>query len=314
VCEITVEDLKRKFEEQNGKCFYSGIELRSNTRAWRASLERRDPSLGYTYDNTVLCCLEFNGKCQWSPHDIHRLVYLVFMNDYGKLQFDLETFDLPTNERKKRILVEHEDDVDGNRLHRCTHCAELKPAIMFVERIDSGCKACRSKKNTDRKATPRGVMRGLVDSARARTKSWQKENDLRGGNGPFELSLDVLIDIYKDQEGRCAYSGLPFDFGTQHRKPSLERKDPLKPYTKDNICLIWMVWNTADHAANIKHGIKPGDHGGWNQEKFEYAFSHILAKVKKEFEDAHEGAPMTMDEFKTQFIKEYKEHDETQKR
>jgi hypothetical protein len=65
-----------------------------------------------------------------------------------------------------------------------------------------------------------------------------------------------------------------------------------------------MVWNTADHAAHTKD-IKPGDHQGWNKEKFEYAFEHILAKVKHEFEDSHGGAPMTMDAFKIQFIAEY---------
>ena len=95
------------------------------------------------------------------------------------------------------------------------------------------------------------------------------------------------------------------DFGTQHQKPSLERRDPLKPYTKENVCLIWMVWNTQETIAYTKYDINPDDRQSWSKEKFEYAFEHILAKVKKEFEDAHGGAAMTMDEFKTRFIAEY---------
>jgi hypothetical protein len=139
--------------------------------------------------------------------------------------------------------------------------------------------------------------------------NWQKENDPRGGDTDFELSFDILTTIYNKQGGRCFYSGLPLDFGTKRRKPSLERIDPLLPYTLKNVCLICMVWNTADHAASTKHYVKTGDElkdkQGWSKKKFEYAFSHILAKVKKEFEDEHGGFVMTMDEFKIRFIAEY---------
>jgi hypothetical protein len=305
VCEITKEDLEKQLEDQEGKCFYSGIDLRADTRMWRVSLERKDPSQGYTINNTVLCCLEFNCRCQWSPDWIRRLVYMVLVKKQGNNDHvELEIFDVAPHERKEYTPQEEKEDANGNWLHWCKHCAELKPRIMFNVYINNGCKACQSKITADIHATPRGVMRGLVGHARASTKNWKKKNDPRGGDSDFELSLDVLIQIYKDQGGRCAYSGLPFDFGTQHQKPSLERKDPLKPYTKDNVCFICMVWNTADHAAHTKD-IKPGDHQGWNKEKFEYAFEHILAKVKHEFEDSHGGAPMTMDAFKIQFIAEY---------
>jgi hypothetical protein len=256
--EITKEDLIKKFEEQNGKCWYSGIELQTDKRVWKVSLERKDPSLGYTYDNTVLCCREFNGRCQWSPHEIRGLVYQVLMEEQDRDHVELETFDIVPKEKKE-----------------------------------------------DNHATPREAMQQLVGSAHARTKNWKEKNDPRGGDKDFELSFDVLKTLYNDQKGRCAYSGLPFDYGTKHRKPSLERKDPLKPYTKENVCLIWMVWNTQETIAYTKYDINPDDRQSWSKEKFEYAFEHILAKVKKEFEDAHGGAAMTMDEFKTRFIAEY---------
>jgi hypothetical protein len=154
-------------------------------------------------------------------------------------------------------------------------------------------------------------MQKIVGHASDRTKNWKKENDPRGGDSDFELSFEVLTELYRDQGGRCAYSGLPFDFGTKHRKPSLERKDPLKPYTKDNVCLIWMVWNTIDTIAITKHGIddiKPGERQSWSKEKFEYAFEHILAKTKKTFEDAH-GGPMSMDEFDAKLTQVIADHE-----
>ena len=96
-CEITLPDLIKKWGEQGGECFLTGIELRvDDTGDWRPSIGRKDPSLGYTYDNTTLCCLEFNGPCPWSLNDIHRLVYQVHMKEQGKDHFDLETFDEPT--------------------------------------------------------------------------------------------------------------------------------------------------------------------------------------------------------------------------
>lgn len=297
VFEITPEDLEQKFEEQDGKCFYSGIPLQTDTRAWRPSLERKDPSKGYTYDNTVLCCVEFNSRCQWTPKEIRRLVDMVLMKEQGRDHVEMETFDIAETKRRGWTKGEEKSD-GGNILHKCMQCTEYKPASMFNKEISQGCKACRSKKSVDYRATPRVAMQQLVNRARYRTNNWKKKNDPRGGDADFELSLDLLIKRYNKQGGRCAYSGLPFDFGTQRRKPSLEREDPLKPYTEDNICLIWMAWNTIDRAADTKHGVKPGDQQGWSKPKFLHAFSHIESKTKKEFEDAH-GGPMTMDEFKT---------------
>ncbi len=70
-CEITLPDLIKKWEEQEGKCFLSGIELRvDETGDWRPSIGRKNPTLGFTHDNVALCCLEFNGPCPWSSGDI----------------------------------------------------------------------------------------------------------------------------------------------------------------------------------------------------------------------------------------------------
>lgn len=129
-------------------------------------------------------------------------------------------------------------------------------------------------------------MQRLVGHARDRAKNRKAKNDPRGGDSDFDLSFDYLIEMYHKQEGRCAYSCMPFDFGTQHYRPSLERKDPTQPYTKDNVCLIWMILNTTDNIVTTKHFIEPGEVQGWTKEKFEYAFQHILAKTKRELEEA----------------------------
>ena len=79
-CNITLDDLFGILESQNFRCYYSGIPMAFKRNAdWRCSLERLDNMCGYTIDNCVLICWEFNsadrtaiakfpvhGSSQWS--------------------------------------------------------------------------------------------------------------------------------------------------------------------------------------------------------------------------------------------------------
>lgn len=111
------------------------------------SLERIDPCLGYTSDNTVLVCLEFNRKIQWSSQVNHQLVHLKRSYEQGKLHVELPNFSL--NEKKKQTRTQEKNDVNGDKLYKCKDCAEFKPVNMFSKRISDGCKACVRKKTAD---------------------------------------------------------------------------------------------------------------------------------------------------------------------
>lgn len=67
--DLTVDVLKTMWDSQEGKCAYSGqpMNLVGN---WQVSLERKDPTKGYTLDNTCLICLELNGRDQWTPEKV----------------------------------------------------------------------------------------------------------------------------------------------------------------------------------------------------------------------------------------------------
>lgn len=84
---LTLESICDKILEQKGKCYYSGIPLvfQQNSE-WMCSFERLDSSCGYTNDNVVLICLEFNsidrtptsvnegtGSSQWSKKKVKYL-------------------------------------------------------------------------------------------------------------------------------------------------------------------------------------------------------------------------------------------------
>lgn len=58
--EVTADDIKDMFVRQNGRCYYSGIQMVPSAAAKsprQPSLERLDSNIGYTKANTVLVCL-----------------------------------------------------------------------------------------------------------------------------------------------------------------------------------------------------------------------------------------------------------------
>lgn len=64
---LTCKNLMEKWEEQEGKCAYTGIKMELRTRSKesefrlrQASVDRIDSSKGYTRDNTEIVCLGIN--------------------------------------------------------------------------------------------------------------------------------------------------------------------------------------------------------------------------------------------------------------
>jgi hypothetical protein len=53
---LSLADLESKWEEQDGKCFYTGVALApwSSSSDSGVTIERLDSNAGYTYHNTVL--------------------------------------------------------------------------------------------------------------------------------------------------------------------------------------------------------------------------------------------------------------------
>ena len=58
--DLTVDWLEKQFEKQKYKCFYSGVYLDTTKKLFKPTLERLDPSRGYTQDNVVLATYFFN--------------------------------------------------------------------------------------------------------------------------------------------------------------------------------------------------------------------------------------------------------------
>merc|ERR1712129_60299 len=68
---------------------------------------------------------------------------------------------------------------------------------------------------------------------------------------PYNLNLDVLLDMLLVQEGRCFYSGVPIEcvLPHSHWRMSLERFDNNDGYVIGNCALIANEFNSSDHSS-----------------------------------------------------------------
>lgn len=91
--------------KQNGRCYYSGIPLvfKRNTE-WQCSFERLNGKIGYTKENTILICVEFNS--------IDRSIEATYKNS-GSGQWSKEKFNFLLAQLEKNSKIS-EISVDEN--------------------------------------------------------------------------------------------------------------------------------------------------------------------------------------------------------
>lgn len=75
---LTYEYIIALWNWQNGRCYYSGIQMdpRPCTQ-WQCSLERINNDIGYIANNVILVCLEFNGRTKWSLDKVNQVSLLI---------------------------------------------------------------------------------------------------------------------------------------------------------------------------------------------------------------------------------------------
>lgn len=77
--DITREFLNELWDTQNGKCYYTGIEMiiiKEGKHPQHPSLDRINSDKGYTKDNVVLCCQSIN----FAKHSYSKEEFINFLN------------------------------------------------------------------------------------------------------------------------------------------------------------------------------------------------------------------------------------------
>ena len=80
-------------------------------------------------------------------------------------------------------------------------------------------------------------QRGLCDAMRGRAKKLGL---------PFDIDIDFLDELFRKQNGRCYWLGIPMVPSIKARdprRPSVDRIDNAKGYTRDNVVLSCMFAN-----------------------------------------------------------------------
>lgn len=167
-----------------------------------------------------------------------------------KCKSDKDPADFPRDSRNKSGLSSWCKDCHRKRSQEKEvgpGYREKRAAKMRVKRAEPGYrekerkrreKYREAKRGYDAKfrATPAGRARSLWNAARRRAES-------RGE--PFALSVERIESALK--MGVCEYTGVAFEYsgGRTPGSPSVDRKDPFKPYSDDNVSVVCDWYNMA---------------------------------------------------------------------
>jgi hypothetical protein len=243
--EITVDDLKEMFKQQNGICPVKGEKLKEKCHdgdPFNMSIERKNNSIHYTKDNVVLICQKYQigGVYDYSVQEIGS--WFKYDSSSDGFSFDPSIFNKPkTVRRKYRKGIRQGDD-----MKTCTDCNKLLPLTAFSG-INSLCKSCHSIRSANYYNTPYGFMKKVV--AAAATSSAKRRGSKRKRKDTShdcdENIFQLFVDIIKEQGGRCAITGIPMVYKMNHQfAASPDRLDDSKGYVKGNVRFIITPLNT----------------------------------------------------------------------
>lgn len=136
--------------------------------------------------------------------------------------------------------------IDETKLRQCSRCKQMRPPTDFSiveKRLDgvtkkyrcSRCRKCEAHRSMERRH--RQTLDGRLNSILRWTNRWSSRNGF-----PCEMTFDFLRRLFDRQSGKCFYSGVIMTSWSGPDVISIDRVDPNKPYTVDNVVLCrWMI-------------------------------------------------------------------------
>lgn len=133
----------------------------------------------------------------------------------------------------------------------CARCGE-KNILLFNPNKNGRCESCHRKKSLELYYKNKDKNREVVNKkslknyyaniihyriVSAKTRASKKELD-------FNITEQTINDLIIKQNNKCAYSGIEFvNDGSNIRSLSIDKIDPTKGYTEDNIQLVCSIVN-----------------------------------------------------------------------
>jgi hypothetical protein len=139
----------------------------------------------------------------------------------------------------------------GSRTCRCCEGVFSVDDFYLVSgKRDSYCKRCRlviDKKLSSK--SPSARVTSLISAARTRSRKTGRD---------FDLTRDFLLGVWREQGGRCYYTGMEMTFDGS-RSPSalsIDRVDSSLGYTCDNVVLCCRVINEMKSNLDVEELIR----------------------------------------------------------
>jgi hypothetical protein len=310
VAEKRLVDLHNMHQVQSFIEHYIGILYFIGTGDnWQVSPERLNPKvIPYYYDNTVLTVQEFNTRKQWSVKkfqelydevSVHRERLAAVVSDPSKTYDDTHR---PEMLRMVAELRAGPPKLVGVSVPSRNKATGLCPKCSSKEFNKNGqCRTCEAAYDTAKRQRAYGFVKGLLKSCERRCRIRERNGRM---NQLFELTLEIFIDMYIRQGGRCYYSGKRLELrALAEWQASIERLDESKGYTKDNVVLVAAEFQSASHSnhrplvksasgdssstsddgtdtcdtMNHKVATRSGS-AQWTIEKFEYVWPFIVRR------------------------------------
>jgi hypothetical protein len=241
--------MRKLYDHQQCKCIISFVEMSSAANSdWLMSLERLDESIGYIDGNMALIAGEFNtqrqlttAKAQYAFNPLNQawqsesdrvqaMEHLaVQLGRVAPGQYNLTTGGIPSKFLTSKLPI-------------CRVCGTQMPDGGFgtASRI---CRPCDSHAGSERARTVLGFVQRLLAGARSRT---QLRNKIRKASEIVDLTVKQVLDMIWEQGCRCYISGLLMILHpASNWQASLERLDTSKGYTKDNVKIICLEFNSS---------------------------------------------------------------------
>ncbi len=258
-------------EQSKRSCYLSGMTMAlSPLQNWQMSLERLNDQKGYTPENTRGMCLEFQCSKQWTPAKFQEM----FVEWKPQPPLPYTDQDLQPTKRQKGLMYLKRLELD-NGTCRCNSCSKLSGTDVFKLRHEfpnefAGiCKGCKATSQHSYGTTLYGVLTQRFGNARSNAKKVERKKST--------LTIIDLVNMWKEQNGLCAYSGHYMTWQSYHAdwRISIERVDVSLGYTKANTCLICREFNGIDFTVNKTDAIGSG---GWSRSKVDLLRSHTARR------------------------------------
>lgn len=123
-------------------------------------------------------------------------------------------------------------------MKRCSVCKHLRPDADFLKR-KTKCRPCRIKYRRKYMTSPEGRMTILARTAKRTARIRGGRPSRNDNSSEVSITPEKINQIYEDQHGVCAISGLPLSF-TPHLNTtiSLDRVDNSEGYHDWNCQLV----------------------------------------------------------------------------